>query len=280
MKRGDVLREGREKLCQAGFSEAPLEAEVLLRHVLRLNRAGLYSSFDESVSLEDRDRYLECLSRRLRKEPLAYITRHREFYGLDFYVDLNVLIPRPETEMLVEEAVRIAHQLDGPVICDVGTGSGAIAVSIARNIPEAKIYAVDINEQCIEIARKNALNHAVEKQITFINGDLLSSLPESADILVANLPYVKRSDVESVAGEPYVALDGGTRGLDVIERLAGQIQIHLNNGGTCLLEIGEGQHGEVVGMIRKHLPAATIKITRDFNGIERMVTITLPPVNP
>jgi release factor glutamine methyltransferase len=280
LNRGNALREGREKLCQAGFDEASLEAELLLRHVLKLSRAGLYSSFDESVSPGDFNCYLELLSRRLTHEPLAYITGNREFYGLDFYVDSSVLIPRPETEMLVEEAIRIGLQLDSPLICDVGTGSGAIAVSVARNIPEAKIYAVDINQNCIEIARKNALYHGVERQITFIHGDLLSSLPQRVDIVVANLPYVKHGDVESVAGEPLVALDGGASGLDVIERMIGQMRYHLNNGGSCLLEIGEGQHTEIVGMIRKQLPAATIKTTRDFNGIERMVTVTLPLVNP
>ncbi|MDD4635167.1 MAG: peptide chain release factor N(5)-glutamine methyltransferase [Dehalococcoidales bacterium] len=276
MNRAEALREGKEKLRFADFSEADLEAEVLLRHVLKINRAGLFSSLYENISSHEYTQYLEFLNRRLQNEPLTYIIRYREFYGLGFYVDSRVLIPRPETEMLVEEAIRIGLQLKNPVVCDVGTGSGAIAISLAKNLPQAKIYGIDINNGCIQVARKNAILHEVEDRINFITGDLLTLLPEPVDLIVANLPYVKQSDVRNVPGEPVVALDGGYDGLNVIRRLVLQVGMYIKQGCICLLEIGENQDREIQDFIECKLPDAGIKVSEDFAGINRMITITLP----
>lgn len=276
MTRAKALEESRNKLITAGFSEGLLEAEVLLRHALQMSRAELYSSLDTTLTRKERSFFNVLILRRLGGEPVSYIIEHREFYGLDFFVDSRVLIPRPETEMLVEEAIRLTRGLDKPVICDVGTGSGAIAVSLAKHIPAASIYGIDIMPECIEVARRNAALHEVRERITFLTCDLLSALPEKVDIIIANLPYVKTSEVWMLNEEPATALDGGEDGLDAIRRLIAQIEGHLTPGGKCLLEIGINQNGAVRDIINDIIPGARVKTSRDLAGIVRMLTVTLP----
>ena len=276
MTRAKALEEARNKLITEGFSEGLLEAEVLLRHALQMSRSELYSSLDTTLTRKERSFFNALILRRLGGEPVSYIIEHREFYGLDFFVDSRVLIPRPETEMLIEEAIKLARNLDKPVISDVGTGSGAIAVSLAKHIPAARVYGIDIMPECIEVARKNATFHEVSERIIFIKSDLLSALPEKADIIIANLPYVKTSDVWMLNEEPATALDGGEDGLDVIRRLIAQIEEHLTPGGKCLLEIGINQNGAVRDIINDIIPEAQIKTSRDLAGIVRMISVTLP----
>jgi len=280
LNRADALHEGRSKLCQAGFLEFALEAEILLRHALQVDRTSIYAYLYEDISPDEYCRYNDLLARRLALEPMAYITGHREFYGLDFIVEPCVLIPRPETEMLVEEAIRITGKLDQPVVCDVGTGSGAIAVAIARNVADVKVYGIDISHKCLEVASRNARLNEVQDKIVFVAGDLLTTLPEMADVIVANLPYVKQNDLTCLKGEPSLALDGGMDGLDVIRRMVPQVASSLKQGGTCLLEIGEGQHKAVLDIIGYYLPGARATASEDFAGIKRMITVTLPLVNP
>ena len=247
-----------------------------MRHALQMSRAELYSSLDTTLTRKERSFFNALILRRLGGEPVSYIIEHREFYGLDFFVDSRVLIPRPETEMLVEEAIKLSHGFDKPVICDVGTGSGAIAVSLAKYIPTASIYGIDIMPECIEVARRNATLHEVRERIIFLTCDLLSALPEKADIIIANLPYVKTSEVWILNEEPATALDGGEDGLDVIRRLIAQIEEHLTHGGKCLLEIGINQSGAVRDIINDIIPGALIKTSRDLAGIVRMLSVTLP----
>ena len=276
MKRAELLREGVAKLKQAGFIEASLEAEVLLRFALRINRVELYLSLDAKVCDCEAAGYYNLLSRRLEYEPLAYIVQNREFYGLDFTVDPRVLIPRPETEMLVSEALKIASGISCPVVSDIGTGSGAIIVSIAKHITQGKLYGVDRSPDAVDVAISNADKHNVRDKITFLTGDLLTALPENSNIIIANLPYVKSSEVKNVRGEPVSALDGGEDGLDVIRRLIKQLPEKLLSGGTCILEIGEGQYQAIKQYIAGILPEAITTVRQDFAGFERMVTITLP----
>jgi len=272
MKIRELLGVTRERLSSAGIDEASLEAELLMRHALGQGAVQLFLDLEKELGSQ-RERLLDTLvERRLSGEPLAYITGRREFYGLEFAVNPSVLIPRPETEHLVEKAIELVRQIPAPIIADIGTGSGAIAISLAVNLPYARIYAADISPKALETARDNAKRHKVEGRIKFLLGDLAAPLPEPVDILIANLPYVKSADCAS-SPEPHQALDGGIEGLDVIERLCGSLQGKLKPGGWVLLEIGQGQEKRVRELLAAALPGARIETIKDLAGIERVVCV-------
>ena len=258
------------RLSSAGIEEAGLEAELLTRHALNLDAVAVLNNLNKELTSQKEQLLREIMQRRLSGEPLAYITGRREFYGLEFAVNPHVLIPRPETEHLVEKAIELAQQIHSPIIADIGTGSGAIAVSLAGNLPNARIYATDISPEALETARSNAARHKVASRITFLLGDLGAPLPEPTDILIANLPYVKSIDCAS-SPEPHLALDGGKDGLDVIERLCAGLKGKLKPGGWALLEIGQGQEEAVKRLLRAALPSAQIGTLKDLAGIKRVV---------
>ncbi len=220
----------------------------------------------------------QLLERRLRGEPSAYITGHREFYGLDFMVDHRVLIPRPESELLVEKAIRLARSQAISKIADIGTGCGAIAISLAVNLPAATIYATDISSQALEVAGENCRRHGVTDRVILLQGDMLEPLPGPVDLIVANLPYVREADLPAggpLSFEPKLALNGGTDGLDKIRVLCRQAEEKLRNKGSMLLEIGEGQAEAVMAILHESFPSALIEIERDLAGIERVVSLRL-----
>ena len=270
MKVNAAIADIQKHLFDAHIDEAMLEAELLLRHVLRKNPVELLLSYDIEISDQEQSSIQLLLARRLNGEPLAYITGQREFYKLDFIVNPHVLIPRPETEHLVEQCLALAHSMPAPIIADIGTGSGAIAIALAANLHNAKIYAVDISAEALKVAHANAMRHSFTSQIDFIHGDLLDALPEAADILVANLPYVKSCDC-STSFEPQEALDGGNHGLDVIKRFCIMLPNKMRPNGNVLLEIGCGQAESVVDMLQSSLPTAHITTIKDLAGIERVV---------
>ena len=274
MKIRELLGVTRERLSSAGIDEAGLEAELLLRHALRQDAVHFFLDFETELSSQQEQLLNTLVERRLSGEPLAYITGKREFYGLEFTVNPRVLIPRPETEHIVDKTLELVKQIPSPVIADIGTGSGVIAVSLAVNLPHARIYAVDISPKALETARDNAERHGVESRIVFLLGDLAAPLPEPVDILIANLPYVKSSDCVT-RPEPHQALDGGKYGLDVIERLCGGLKGKLKPGGWALLEIGQGQEEAVNGLLVAALPSSSIETIKDLAGIERVVCACL-----
>lgn len=270
----------RAKMLLTGnnIEDASIESEVLLRYVLGIDRARLLASLDADISPEQRQNFMKLVARRSKGEPTAYITGHREFYGLDFKVNPNVLIPRPETELLVEKAISLCRQYNYTKVADIGTGCGAIAVSMAVNLPSVSIFATDISAEALDVAGKNATKHNVEDRITFLKGDLLEPLPEPVDLIVANLPYVRQRDIPDkglLSYEPATALNGGEEGLDKIGRLCGQAGSKLNGNGSLLLEIGEGQGEAVRAILHKYFPIANIEVEKDLAGIERMVTLRL-----
>jgi release factor glutamine methyltransferase len=219
------------------------------------------------------------IERRLQGEPLAYIIQRREFFSLDFYVDRRVLIPRPESELLVEEALKLASNYSEPVLADVGTGSGCIAISLAANLPGGKVYASDISQAALEVACINSHKHGVREKVNLLLGDLLEPLPEAVDILIANLPYVASADARrmpSARFEPRLALDGGKEGLDQLRRFNQQLKGKLRAGGTVLQEVGLGQSAQVASWLKGEFPSATIAVLKDLAGIDRMVKMTLP----
>ena len=280
MTRRQALERARELLTRHKIEDAVLEAELLLGHTLKITRTQLLTEADVELKKRQEDTFKTFVKRRIKGEPNAYITGHREFFGLDFLVDKSVLIPRPETEILVEQAIARAKDFQKPVIVDVGTGSGAIAISLAKNLFNAEIYAVDISRTALKTAGRNCLKHKIENRIHLIQSDLLESVPSLVDIIVANLPYVLTAEVPKVntAGfEPQLALDGGADGMDVITRLCFQAKDRLQPKGWLLLETGTGQSQLVSDMLKALWPAAKIDIVCDLSGIQRVVCATLTP---
>ena len=274
----ESLQQARSTLASHSIEEAVLEGELLLRHALKLSRTQMYLDINSELSPEQEETFWQLVKRRLKGEPTNYITGHREFYGLDFYVNPSVLIPRPESELLVEKAIELTRNHPLATIADIGTGCGAIAISLAIHLPSARIYATDISASALEVALFNCQKHGVTERICLLEGDMLDRLPEPADLIVANLPYVKESELAQtgpLSYEPPLALNGGPDGLEKIDELCSQLSGRLNPQGCLLLEIGQGQ-GEAVSMgLRRVLPSAQIEVTPDFNGIERMVSLRL-----
>lgn len=199
MNRKEALAGVRKILTDNHVADAALEGEILLRHALKINRAQLFSELDGEVKPSDLDALMRLAERRVKGEPSAYITGSKEFYGLDFIVNRHVLIPRPETELLVEKAIGLCRRYSYSKFADIGTGCGAIAVSLAVNLPKVKIYATDISAKALEVAGQNCVKHAVADKITLLQGDLLEPLLESVDLVIANLPYVRESDMPAGA---------------------------------------------------------------------------------
>ena len=278
MNRKEALAKAREILTDSHIDDAALEGEILLRHVLGISRAQLFTDLDSDVSPSDIKQLLKLIERRVKGEPSAYIIGNKEFYGLDFIVNRHVLIPRPETELLVEQAIRLCRNNHYSKIADIGTGCGAIAVSLAINLPSVKIYATDVSIKALDVAAQNCIKHGVKDRITLLRGDLLEPLPESVDLIIANLPYVREADIPAkgpLSFEPQLALNGGERGLDKIERLCRQAGAKLNSQGSLLMEIGQGQAEDVKTILHKYFPSGLIEVQKDLAGIERVVSLRL-----
>lgn len=273
-----ALARARRALLAGNIEDAPLEAEVLLRNTLKISRVQLYSELDCELNQEQEKAFWQRIGRRLSREPTAYITGHREFYGLDFYVDSSVLIPRPESELLVEKALELAENRTLSAIAEVGTGCGAIAVSLALSLPQTRIYATDISAAAIKVALSNCRRHGVTDRVRLLAGNMLDPLPEPVDLIVANLPYVRESElsrIETSGFEPRVAMDGGADGLHKIRRLCLQVSDKLHPDGHLLLEIGMGQGTAITAFLRGLFPSARIEVSPDLSGIDRVVTMSL-----
>jgi len=276
-----VLSRAREILLTGNIEEAALESEILLRHVLNISRVELYLDLDREVSPEQEEAFFKLVKRRLKREPTAYITGHVEFYGLDFYVDPRVLIPRPESELLVDEALKFAaghpaRENEPYLIAEAGTGSGAIAIALGRHLPQAKIYASDISAAALEVAATNCHRHGVAN-VQLLAGNMLAALPEPVDLVVANLPYVSDSQMEELSPEiqgfePRLALAGGEDGLDRIGELCHGLSDRLRPQGGLLLEIGREQ-AEPVATLLHSLFASEITVIPDLNGTDRVILL-------
>jgi len=272
-----ALAQAMAVLEKAGVEEPRLDAKVLLTHALGMTGAQLFTHPRRQLSSTELTDYRQLIERRAQREPLAYIVGHKEFYGLDFFVDTRVLIPRPETELLVEKAIEISQRQS--VIADVGTGSGAIAVSLAVHLPQALIYATDVSSAALEVAARNCRRHGVQDRVHLLQGRLLEPLPGPVDLIVANLPYVSEVEwaqlpPEIRCYEPREALYGGPDGLDHIRRLLAQARGYLKPGGSILLEIGATQGEAVVALTRRHFPTAEAEIIKDYAGLDRVVMVS------
>lgn len=280
---GTMLRAAAAWLTGHGFDEPRITVELLLARALGTDRAGLYARLGEPLDPERRRAFEELLTRRVNGEPVAYILGEREFYGLSFVVRPGVLVPRPETELLVEKVLEFAHDSGGPVrrIVDVGAGSGAVAVALATRLPGAWIVGVDVVEEAIAVARENAERHRVSDRVTFVLGDLLEPVAGVQDVVVGNLPYIPSAVVETLDRsvrdwEPRVALDGGHDGLVLHRRLLGQLRGRLRPGGLVLLEVADDRGEAAVAVFRAALPGAEVELLRDMFGRDRAVRAIMP----
>ena len=283
-----ILREALQSVTQtlrrAGIADASVEAELLLGHILGISKTQLYIEPERSLTSVETEHLCHLVRRRLDHEPAAYILGNCEFYGIDFCIDCHTFIPRPETELLVEKAVELASRISYPgkriTIADVGTGCGAIAISLALTLPQAKIYATDISASALQVAEMNCRRHAVSSQVELLQGNLLEPLSQPVDMIVANLPYIKSCEFKDLSPEvrnfePTTALAGGEDGLGKIQQILEQMPGKLNYGGCFLLEIGKGQGREVTSLIKSYFPQASIELISDLGGIERVVKVGL-----
>lgn len=269
-----LVEQAMEDLAEAGVETARLDAEVLLAHAMRCERTALLARLREEADPLLQGRFDALLSRRLSREPVAYIRNVQEFWSLRFAVSPVALIPRPETELVVEVALRRARLLPAPRLCDVGTGSGCIAVAIAHELPRARLLAVDISHAALALAERNARHHDVHERVELRESDLFSAVApgEKFDLVVSNPPYVADTDPISleVLCEPHQALSGGADGLDVIRRLVAEAPAHLVDGGWLVFEFGHEQ----APAVREIVAAAgctDMEVHDDLAGVPRVV---------
>lgn len=278
-----ALSRARGILAGNNIDDAPLECELLLRHALKISRTQLYLDLDRELSPKQEETFWRLMQRRLNGEPTAYITGHREFYGLDFYVDPRVLIPRPESELLVETALGLAQNHPLFTIAEIGTGCGAIAISLALSLPEAEIYATDISAAALKVTLLNCQKHGVVDRVHLLQGDMLDPLPEIVDLIIANLPYVEESELARMGPakfEPLLALNGGSDGMERIRQLCRQVGSKLRPSDYLLMEIGQGQRRAVTAFLHTLFPNGEIEVVPDLSGIDRVISLSLTVSKP
>ena len=275
-----VIQDTHQKLEAAGIPDARLEAEVLVMNVMRMARQNIFAEQEAEVSGQQQAALDSNLERRFDREPLAYILGQREFYGISVMVTPAVLIPRPETEGLVEHALFMAlmgMESTELTIADVGTGSGAIAINLAIHLPAAKIFAVDVDDAVLDVASFNIRAHGVADRVSLAIGDLLDAVPEPVDLIVANLPYIPTDRIPTlqpeVQKEPELALDGGPDGLDLVRRLLVQAEDKLKDHGIILLELDPEQVPVVQELALKHFPESSTSVEQDLAHLDRILAI-------
>ncbi len=257
-----------------------LDAELLLTHTLGISRVRVLTEPHTVLDQSAYERFRHLVERRVDLEPVAYLIGHREFYGLDFEVTPAVLVPRPETELLVELALTWVRQrmLDKLRVADIGTGSGCIAVAFAVNYRQAHIIGVDRSPEALEVAGRNVRRHGVADRVELREGNLLAPLTEPIDLLISNPPYTVLREIDENVRlhEPHLALDGGPDGLDLYRRLIADAPTKLIQGGALLLEIGATQGAAVSSLAAVQFPNADIRIYQDLAGLDRVVAAYLP----
>ena len=285
---GRALLAATRRLKETGSDAPQLDSAILMAHVLGVSKGWLYAHPNRQLTPDEIAGFEELVRRRMRQEPVAYLVGFKPFYGLDITVDRRVLIPRPETEILVDRVLEHVQRRvrDGvvPVVADVGAGSGAIAVALAVNVPGLIVYATDISEDALAVAAQNVWRYGVGDQVRLVPGNLLDAIPEPVDIIVANLPYVASPDLANLAPqirdyEPGLALDGGPDGLEVFRLFFAALgeprgrQV-LRPGGQVFLEIGWNQGDAVRSMAQIAFPGAEVSLLVDYAGLDRIVLVS------
>lgn len=276
----EAMRKGMIKLKTNNVKEPSLKARLLMQYILNRPREYILVHDDKQLTLRQNVDYFKLIKKLIEGVPLQHITHQQEFMKLMFYVDENVLIPRPDTEVLVEEVIKLAKSINAKKILDLCTGSGAIAVSLAKYIEGSQITATDISRKALSIAKLNATNNNVEDRITFVSSDLFQNISEEKyDIIVSNPPYIKRKVIktldEEVKREPIIALDGGNDGLDFYKKIIGNAYQHLKYKGYLCLEIGYDQKDEVIDLISKEEKYINTYSKKDLFDNDRIVITKL-----
>ena len=277
---GVRLDDTARRLAAVGIDDPRLEADVLWMKALDIDRAQLYARLHDDPAEAHATAAEALTARRLRREPLAYVTGTREFYGIDLTIRPGVLVPRPDTETLVDEAISVlAHRAEpAPVIADIGCGSGAIALALAASVADATVHAVDRSPAAVGLTRANAERHGLGERVRVYLGDLTAPLPEPVDLIAANLPYVRSDELPTLEPEvsvfePAEALDGGADGLDLVRRLLREAPAHLKPGAAVLLELDPRQFDEAAAFAAEAMPDARARSVRDLAGRERVLVI-------
>ncbi len=273
----ELLRRSEDFLREQGCASPRLDAQVLLADVLNCDRVKLYVDYAKPLTDEERSKFRTFVRRRANHEPVAYITGKKEFWSMEFSVDPRVLIPRPDTETLVDEAKDRCPGGTGLKLVDVGTGSGCLCAALLKEIEGSTAVAFDLKNDTLELARENLRNLGFEDRVSFIRGNLLDGLGDSTfDLICANLPYIPTAELDDLPDdvrlfEPICALDGGQDGLDFIRPLVHSAPSRLNKGGILVLEVGQGQAGQVQQLcLDTGLQA--VQVRRDLAGLERVVS--------
>jgi release factor glutamine methyltransferase len=274
-----VLTKASEKLQAAGVVEPRREASSLLGFVLQQDSAYLIAHSDDQLAANQKMIFDACIKRRINREPQQYITGRTEFWRLEFEVTPNVLIPRPETEILVEAAIEFLQSLDNPRFCEIGIGSGCISVSILHSVQNAKAIATDVSKAALQIAARNAAKHDIDERLDLREADLFDGINEQFDMIVSNPPYISDDEINHLQPEvrdyePRTALDGGDDGLDIVRRVVADSRQFLRSGGVLLIEIGHDQAERVAKIFDKGV-WQDVEFLRDLQNIDRIVRARL-----
>ncbi|PWH14686.1 MAG: protein-(glutamine-N5) methyltransferase, release factor-specific [Ardenticatenia bacterium] len=303
-----ALRWAYDRLSAAGCDTPILDAEVILAHTLQCDRAWLRAHPEHRLTETQIQSFATLVTRRCAHEPVAYLVGHKEFFGLDFSITPAVLVPRPETELLVEIALEhVADKSKALWVADVGTGSGALAIALAVHLPHARVVATDLSASALALARHNAQRYGVDWRVMFLQTDLLLPVPIPFDMVLANPPYLRRDELPTLADvaapdkprdqpgspgcrkkqergsgatlplawEPQIALDGGVDGLHVIRRLLAMMPSRLRPGGLFAMELGAAQAHAVLELAHASFPHAAITLRRDYAGLERVLIVVV-----
>lgn len=277
MKIVEVLQNAIQELNNNKISDPIMKSRILLSNILNTTKEYLVINSEEEISIETTNKFNEGINKLIKGYPLQYITNHQEFMKLDFYVDENVLIPRADTEILVEEVISNCEKNKEYKVLDLCTGSGAIGISIARYIPNSYITCTDVSNKALEIARKNAKANNIDN-IEFIESDMFKNIKGKFDIIVSNPPYIVKDVIttldKEVQNEPYIALDGGIDGLDFYKIIACEAHRYLNENGKVFLEIGYDQKEEVTNLLKVSEKYNSIYSKKDLYDNDRIVVAT------
>lgn len=273
---GSILQWTQQYFDRKGIDSPRLDAEILLAHVLQRERIYLYAHYDEPMNPEELTQYREIIQERANRMSVAHILGKKAFMGLDFKVNTDVLIPRPETEMLVETVLEAEGKQGAPSVLDMGTGSGAIILSLLHLLPNAVGTGVDISSKALQVAKENGEQLKISDRITWIESDLFTAVPsQTFDWVVSNPPYLTQQDMEQLQPEvqydPQNALYGGTDGLDVYRHIAAASPAYIKEGGHCAVEIGAGQANDVIAIFTEHSVYTHDKTVKDYGGIDRVL---------
>jgi release factor glutamine methyltransferase len=280
----EAINKAANLLSTAGITNARLDVEVLLSHIIEKDRVWLITHRDAVIDADDERNFADAIERRARREPLQHIIGNQEFWGLEFKVSADVLIPRPESEFIVEAALAIVQDRNAPVrIIDLCTGSGCLAVSLAKELPAARVIATDASEKALAVARENTRDHGVSERIRFLLGDLFEPLEEldirgRIDIIVSNPPYIQECDLAALQPEvrdyePEIALVAGPKGTEVAVRVISDAPPYLKQNGALIMEMGLGQSGQLVRAVQATNAYGKPDIVKDLAGIGRVIVV-------